>query len=568
MRAALKTWAAVEHAAGPPCEGLVRYRRLWLSPPVLILLWIAIVDLLWLIVFLFNLVAGDARYVFPQGLHDFIAARLTVRGVDLSIPAVTLYNVALVLGPLVPLLFADFRYWARAEGELAVAWARRHHTATIGILAGSIAVALAFIPLSDITRLPYLQDRVRWATDWFPLPVPIDPPLLVRTEYLLTRVIDARYSFVLAGLAFHGMLAAFLIRAFGGWPVAVPVGLVYFAVVANWRTLYFLNGAEAEFPAAAFALMGLVAVTRRRYVLGVWAFFVGLLFKETALFYGFAAIGLVVWWMARRRARLAELPWGLAVSCAVVVLLFWAGLLFNSFQLRGGGYLFSTSEYAFLVTSLSVFVADLVANYPAQIALAIVGLAWSVEDRLRWATLAGALLLVRSTTAAAGEYYTTFFMPLIGFLAAGFVVRLWSAGMSSPQRCLAIAACAGALAVNAVVYVALPDKASWTSRASSGWDSLISSLQREVPRGATVYFRKISPRYDLEHAERRDLTWFELSEGEAQLRTLSRPGPVVYIAPYRDLRGADGPLAALGYRELVPAFGPAGTDRFVVLLKP
>lgn len=542
----------------------MRDRALWLSPPVVVLLAVALVDLVWLGIFLANLVAGDAQYVFPKGLRDVIAARLTVRGVDLTTPAVIGYDVALVAGPLVPLLFPEFRRWARSEGMLAAIWLRAHRTGLAQIAAVCVVVTIVFIPLSDLTRLPYTQERVRWATDWFPLPVPIDPPLLVRTEYLLTRVLDARYAFVLASLAFHGLLLAFLIRAFGGARQALPVGAAYLAVVANWRSFYFLNGAEAELPAAAFALIGLVAVTRRRYVPAVWAFLVGSLFKATTLYYGFAAVGLVAWWLARRRVRASDLPWGLAAASAAVIGLFWAGLLYNAFGLRGGGYLFATQAYTFVVTPLSVFAADLLTNYPAQAALALAGLVWPRDDRVRWIALAVAILVLRSTAAVAGGYYTTFFIPLMAYLGAGFVVRVWE--LPGFGRRLALAVSVAALAVNAATYAALPNKEGWISRANSGWEQLVSTLERDVPQGATVYFRKVSPRYDLERAGRRDLRFFELSEGEGQIATLSREGPVLYIAPYRDLRGADGPLAAIGYRELAPAFG-SEDDRFVVLLK-
>ena len=542
----------------------MRDRALWLSPPVLALLAAALVNAVWLAAFLAGLLWGDAQYVFPKGLRDVIAARLTVRGVDLTTPAVIAYDVALVLGPLVPLLFPAFRQWARREGELAAAWLAVHRGLAVRIAVAAAATAIVFVPLSDLTRLPYTQERVRWATDWFPLPVPIDPPLLVRTEYLLTRVLDARYVFVLVTLAFHGLVAAFLIRAFGGMRAAVPVALAYLAVAANWRSFYFLNGAEAELPAAAFGLMGLVAVTRGRYVGAVWAFLVGSLFKATVLYYAFAATGLVLWWIARRRVRAAELPWGLAVASGLVVLLFWTGLLYNAFQLRGGGYLFATQAYTFVVTPLTVFVADLVANYPAQTALALAGVVWSRLDRVRWAVLAAAILLLRSTAAVAGGYYTTFFIPVIAFLAAAFVVRMWE--VPRRGRRLAAGVAAAALAVSVAVYAALPAKSSWISRASSGWDGLIARLERDVPPGATVYFRKVSPRYDLERAGRRDLRFLELSEGEGQVATLSRDGPILYVAPYRDLRGADGPLAAAGYREIAPPFG-SDDDPFVVLLK-
>lgn len=545
---------------------------MWYSPVTWSLGLIALVDLIWLGIFAFHLTAGDRSYVFPEGLRAFIASRLTIGGVDLTYPAVLAYNVFLVLGPLALLLFPSVRDWTgRLGGEVREAISSRPRRAWALLLA-SIVVALVFIPLADHTRLPFVQERVRWATDWFPLPTPVDPPLLVRTEYLLTRVLDARYTFVLAELAVHAILLGYLVRWYGGRRVALPVTLGYAAAAATFRSFYFLNGAEAELPAAAFGLMAYIEVGRRRYVPGVVLFFLALAFKPTAIYLALSAAGLVLWRLVRREARWRELPWREAGVAVVVVAAFWVGMLVNVLQLRGfgAGSLFAGPETPFFVHAASVFLGEFVTVYPVQVMLAVAGLVLAGRDRGFLAYLVVSTFVLRSTSPVAGGYYTTFFLPLWCLLAAGLLVRLWPLAHSRsplPRHAISALVATAALVGNAAAYAAMPDKADWITRANSGWGELIDDLARDTPRGAVVYFRKVSPRYDLERRGRADLRFFEIPERESEaLARLSRSGPVLYVAPYRDLRGADGPLGTLGYQVFTKPFG-GRDDPYVILVK-
>jgi hypothetical protein len=429
-------------------------------------------------------------------------------------------------------------------------------------------VAGATVPLADYARLPFIQERVRLATDWFPLPTPIDPPLLVRFQYLLTRMLDARYSFALGNLVFHGIFLAFLVRFFGGVRVLVPVVLAYVGVASHYRFFYFLNGAEAELPAAVFGLIGLVRVTERSLVSGIFWLTASLLLKPSGIFFALSAVLLTLWRLLRRRLRWAEVPWGLVAVSFGVLVPFYVGLAWLVHRNRGVTESFGGPDSPFFIYTCSTFGKEFLTFYPVQFALAIVGLFVAPKAWRQLGYIALSVFFLRCLVHVAGGSYTIFFIPLAVVLIAGVFVRIWNGARPLWRWTAVLGAFAILLSANVTWYLRNVDDA-YISRANSGWDNLVERLRREVPQGATVFFRKVSPRYDLVRNGRSDLTFLQLPEhpGEA-LERLAKPGPVLYMAPYQDFRGTDGPLAALGYREFAAAFGGHDEWRFVVLLKP
>lgn len=535
------------------------------SPATWLIAAVAIVNAAWLVVFVANLSFGDRLYVFPRGLHDILGPRLTIRGIDLSTPVLVLYNLALALLPLTLLLFPEVRRWCAEIGRDARMWSRdrRRVAWAIGI---AIVLTAVFIVLADHSRLPFVQERVRWATDWFPLPTPIDPPLLVRTEYFVTRIVDARYSFMLADLAFHAGFFVYLVRYFGGRRALVPVALGYVVALSSYRELYYFNGAEAEIPAAVFGLVGLLEVAKGRWGSSSVSFVVGMLFKVTAAFYALPALALIGWRVIRRQLRPRELPWGLAAMSLFITGAFYVGLVLYAFVLRGGLYLVQgagDTGGTFFIHSVSMFVGEFVTAYPVQTGIAVAGAIWPARDAalLRYAAIG--TLLARCIPSASGGYYTMFFVPLWALLAASLFVRL---AASRPSWSRTIPPIAATLAVSSAIVVGIadaPQRADFPTRVNLGWDGVVATLDRATPHGATVLFRAISPRYDLERRGRHDLNFRDVGESnEATLAQLAQPGPTLYIAPLSDLGNPSLP----GYH-LVTRFGGAMGDRYIAYLK-
>ena len=146
---------------------------LWYSPPTLLLLAVAGINLAWLVAFLVKL-PTDRQYVFPAGMENVVTSHLPSALARYTDLLMILFNVALAFAPLTLLLSPAFRRWAAPLGLEVAAWIRDRRRLLWTVVGIAVAVAI-LVPLSDHTRLPFTQERVRWATDWFPLPVPIIP---------------------------------------------------------------------------------------------------------------------------------------------------------------------------------------------------------------------------------------------------------------------------------------------------------------------------------------------------------------------------------------------------------
>jgi hypothetical protein len=553
----------------------VRLPRVWLSPVVWLLLLVAAVNTVWSAVFVFNYAFGDRQYVFPAGLYALLAPLLTIRGVDLTFPVVLVYNLSLAVAPLGLLIWPSARDWCERSGASASDRLTRHRASIPMLVAATLATVAVLILIADQTRLPFVQERVRWATDWFPLPTPIENPLFVRYQYILASVLDARFSFLLGNAVFYAILFGFLIDHFGA-SKALPVGLAMLGVIAHFRFVYFLNGAEAELPAAILGLVGFFLVARRELVGGLMVLTIALMFKPTAIYYAISAGLLVLWWLIRREIPIRRVPWRLAMTAVVALIPFYIGFAYYVVLQRGGTYIFDRPSNPFFVQTASIFLNEFLTVYPAQVAVALFGLVVLPKDRGLLTFLVVSLFLTRSTYTVGGGYYTVFFLPVWVLLAARCLIWLQGRISATRPRAVAMAAVFVLLVAGSAADYLVSRGDLWVNRSNTHWDQLIANLREEIPPGATVYFRKLSPRYDLVRSGRRDLRFFEISEDrDTALTALAAPGPILYMAPYVDLDGPDGPLKGYGYQEVSPPLGyrdvyaASSEDKFriVVLLK-
>ena len=543
---------------------------LWYSPPTLLLLLAAAVHGGWLITFLAHLWSGDRQYAFPGGLHQVISRHLPDPLSPHTDALVIVYNVALAGTPLLPLAWPSFREWSRAAGVALVNWVKQDYRRASRSVAVIIAVLIIVLAAADHTRLPYVQERVRWATDWFPLPVPFVPGEMVRLEYFLTRVVDARYSFVLVNAIFYMVLVAFTIRFWGGTAVAVPATLGAVTVLVHHKLFWFLNGAEAAVPGAVLGLIGTVLIARGQTSGGTAILMAAMLFRPEAFFYAFLAGILVIREVVRGGRRLRQVPWALGIVCAGTALLHSAGMLAGNAIVLTPTFAFATPN-PFYVGAFTRFLAEFAGEYSWQILLAVGGILWSPRDRGLLAFLFLGMLVVRPLIALAGGYYTIIFVPIWALAASGLFVRLWN-GLPLATRSTVLKgrlAAGGLLFAGVLVSVPgfrqLADPV-WTTRATTGWDGVIEQLHNTVPHRATVYFRKVSPRYDLERRGRMDLRFRELGEDPAASRMLlAESGPILVIVRQSDLATL-GDLTGFGYTTALGRFGPTD-DEFVMLLK-
>jgi hypothetical protein len=486
-----------------------------------------------------------------------IARRLVVDGLDLTSPLVLGYNLAIALAPLALFLIRDFRALcceASADGA-----ERLEHVIPL-LAAGSLLMVAAYLVVWPDALLPFAQERVRWFTDQIPDAIAVDQPLLVRAQYLLRLVADIRWTLPLLNALFPVALLWGLAAFFGGGP-AVAATLVVFL---GWGPLYNSSGADGEVPAATFALLGLLAVLRGRVRIGAFFLWFALLWKATALYYVVTAAGFL---LSRRNQGES---WHVLRSPAVIAMGGFLLLYYANYAVllgrRGVGYLVHEAAQPFFVYPLVRFGADLFTVYLAATALALAGLLLGSLRMRALLYVTVALLALRCTARVAGGYYTLFFAPLLACLVAALFARLLE--MERPTRRAVVAALIiGALAVNAAGFARASEQG--LSRRTLGWDPLIRQLAEDLPRGAQVLYRKVSPRYDLIRIGRDDLRFAYLPEDqESTLALLESPGPKAYLAPASDLDGdANRRLAESGFRVLRAPFGPPD-QRFVALVRP
>lgn len=498
-------------------------------------------------------VAGRLGEAVPAS----IARRHVVGGLDLTSPLVLGSNLVIALAPLALFLIPDFRALCCEASEAAVERLKRHVPL---LAAGSLLVVAAYLMVWPDALLPFAQERVRWFTDQIPVALPLDQPLLVRAQYLLRLVADIRWTVPLLNALFPVALLWGLAALFGAGP-AVGASLVVFL---GWGPLYNSTGADGEMPAAAFALLGLLTVLRGRIRVGAFFLWFALLWKATALYYVVTAAGFL---LARRSLRES---WHALRSPAVVamggyLLLYYANYV-ALLGRRGVGFLVREPGGAFFVYPLRWFAADLFTVYLAATALALACLLLRSRRMPALLYVAVALLALRCTARVTGGYYTLFFAPLLAALVAALFA--WLLERHGPaRRAVVVTLVIGALVLNAAGFVWAREQG--LSRRALDWDPLIHELAEDLPRGAEVLHRKVSPRYDLTRLGRDDLRFVYLPEDrEAAMALLESPGPKVYFGSAADLDiDTNRRLAENGFRVLRAPFGP-WYQRFVVLVRP
>jgi len=209
---------------------------------------------------------------------------------------------------------------------------------------------------------------------------------------------------------------------------------------------------------------------------------------------------------------------------------------------------------------------DLFTVYLAATALALACLLLRSRRMPALLYVAVALLVLRCTARLTGGYYTLFFAPLLAALVAALFA--WLLERQGPaRRAVVVALVIGALVLNAAGFVWAREQG--LSRRGLDWDPLIRELAADLPRGAEVLHRKVSPRYDLTRLGRDDLRFANLPENrEAAMALLESPGPKVYFGSAEDLDvDSHRRLAESGFRVLRAPFGP-WYQRFVVLVRP
>lgn len=556
-------------------------RALWYSPPTLFLLFVALVNLLWLAAFMAKL-GSDRQYVFPAGMALEITSRMPSALAPYVDPLVIAFDLALALAPLSPLLFPSYRRWAAPLGVECAGWLGSGRRLAWSF-AGIVVATAVLVAVADHTRLPFIQERVRWATDWFPLPIPIIPGQIVRLEYFLTRVFDARYTFVLLSAAFLGVLVIQILRYWGGSRVAVPVLAGVAAVLVHSSPFYYLNGAEGALAGATLGLIGVLQVAARRYVGGAVILMAAMLIRPEEFFYAALAAILVGWRLARRPVHARDIPWGFGALCIGIVLLHTSGGFAHEWLTQTPGVRDIPSPFAplefyrpggFYVGPAGRFLGEFVRTYPLQLLLTIGGILWAPRDRGLMAFLLVGMTALRPVLGVSGGYYTMLFVPIWALASAGLMVALWDAGrwhigkLALNSRAVGSAVAGTVLVVNAFGFADLAH-GPWTTRANTNWEGVVERLEQELPIGTTLYFRRLSPRYDLERAGRTDITFRELEEGFAgAVRLLSAPGPIALVVARSDLPSV-GEVSRLGYSDVVPAIGDARDPeaQFVFLLK-
>lgn len=509
-------------------------------------------------VYLANLLAALASGEVTTLVPASAARRLSLAPGVLAAAALV-YNIVTAVGPLALFAIRGFRELAVDASRITRERLGGHAAAPI--VAGALIV-IVYVAMWPDAMLPFVEERVRWFIDEIPRAATTDSSLLVRAHYVASLAADVRITLPLVNGLFPIVLGLGLVAYFGR-AYATPVALALLTVFAGYGTGYFSTSVDAEVPAATFGLLGFLAVVRRRIGLGAFLIWFGLLFKITTGYYGISAaawLGCELW---HRRVDWRSVPMKATAAMAVFLTVYYAPFAVYVAS-RGGVYVFRSSGETWFVAPLLYFVDDLFEQFLAVVTLGILGIAFGRGHRMVAGYAAASLLILRCTTRPSGGYYTLIFVPLLALLVATLFV--WLRATGGPRAQWFAAGLAGlALAYN--VWWFETARETRLSRRMLRWDQVVQSIGSSAPPGTEVMWRKISPKYDLVRAGRRDLVFSvapeQIEEAERWLVTSS---PKVYIAPLSD--AVVVPLARVGYRLLLPPVGPGGSyGLFVVMLR-
>lgn len=529
-----------------------------ISPPSLLLLGFCAVNLVYTAIVTWRILHGDLYSVVPPSVDR----RLVFGGVSLAGPLAIGYNAFFALAPLVFFQVKDFAALAGEAVEIMRSRLPRGR-ALWPLVAVSLAIVAVYLASWPEAILPFEDERVRWFTDQIPDATPVDQPLLVRTHYLLSLASDVRFTIPLLNALFPVALAWGLAIYFGARS-ALPVSLAALLVFTNPIPLFYSTGADAEIPAAVFGILGVLAVGSRRWRLGFFLLWFGTLFKITGLYYAGAGGAIFLWSVLQGRAGWRELKSPMVLVMAGLTVLYY--LNYAAYVVhRGVTYVVHTSSYAFFTTPAVVFARDFVTTYAAISAL--VALAWILAGKRR-ALMIGAPVLVfvlRCTALPAGGYYTLFFVPVMAWLVAELFV--WTSVVRPRLAVWAIPLVVGlSLWFHADMFV--EKRPAFTTPRTMQWNAVVAAIDAALPRNGEVYYRKVSPKYDLLKRGRQDVTFVYTTEDPAETeRRLTAPGTKVYLAPVEDLDdAARRRLTANGFRPILNDLG-SPTSKFALWSK-
>lgn len=529
------------------------------SPPSLLVLSFCAVNCIYTAIVTWRILHGDVDSVVPPS----VARRLFIGGVDLGWLLAIAYNAFFAVAPLALLPMRDFN--ALAGEAVALMRARLPRGWTLWLLiAASLVIAAVYVASWPEAMLAFHDERVRWFTDQVPDATPVDQPLLVRAQYLARLVGDVRYTLPLLNALFPVALLWGLAIYFGRRS-ALPVSLAALLVFTSPMPVFYSTGADAEVAAAVFGLLGILALGRQRWRLGVFLLWFALLFKVTGLYYAGTGIALFL-----RSRRLGKVEWREMTS---PVLLGMAGLTllyYLNYAIyvgrRGVTYAVHTTSSAFFFFPATVFAHEFVTRYAAITVL--IALAWIlVRPRPSFLICVPLLLFaLRCTALPAGGYYTLFFAPVMAWLVSELFV--WAFATRPRVAAWAVPLVTGAALVShAVSFVDLRE-ALVTPR-TMRWDAVVDAIDVALPAGGEVLYRRVSPKYELLKRNRQDATFIYTTEDPAETeRRLTAPGAKVYLAPVSDLDDvARQRLIANGFRPLLQDLGPRRSP-FLLWFKP
>lgn len=529
------------------------------SPPSLLVLSFCAVNCTYTAIVTWRILHGDVYSVVPPS----VARRLLIGGMDLSGPLAIAYNAFFAVAPLALLPMRDFS--ALAGEAVALMRARLPRGWTLWpLMAASLLIAGVYVASWPEAILAFHDERVRWFTDQVPDATPVDQPLLVRAQYLARLVGDVRYTLPLLNGLFPAALLWGLAIYFGRRS-ALPVSLAALLVFTSPAPVFYSTGADAEVAAAVFGLLGILAMGRQRWRLGVFLLWVALLFKVTGLYYAGTGIALFL-----RSRRLGKVEWREMASPVLLGMVGLTLLYYLNYAVyvgrRGVTYAVHTTSSSFFFFPATVFAHELVTRYAAITIL--IALAWILVRPRRSVLICVPLLLfaLRCTALPAGGYYTLFFAPVMAWLVSELFV--WAFATRPRVAAWAVPLVTGAALVShAVSFVDLRE-ALVTPR-TMRWDAVVDAIDVALPARGEVLYRRVSPKYELLKRNRQDATFIYTTEDPAETeRKLTAPGAKVYLAPVSDLDDvARQRLIANGFRPLLQDLGPRRSP-FLLWFKP
>jgi len=232
---------------------------------------------------------------------------------------------------------------------------------------------------------------------------------------------------------------------------------------------------------------------------------------------------------------------------------------------RGVTYAIHTTPYSFFIFPARVFAHDFVTTYAAISIL--VALAWILVRERRALLICVPMLVfaLRCTALPAGGYYTLFFVPLMAWVVAELFV--WGFA-ERPRVAAALVPLVVGLSLGFHADVFVVKRAAFTTPRTMKWNAVVGAIDAALPRGGGVFYRKVSPKYDLLKRGRGDATFTYTTEDPAETeRRLTAPGAKVYLAPVEDLDdAARRRLIANGYRPILEDLG-SPTSKFALWAK-